>query len=194
MSLAIGVDPGNSGAIALVCSERGLLQIAALPLRTLTPVNRGKAKLKRRVDERALRSIVRAWSLQRNFAGETRIVAAVERMFSGGVDDVVPPGVRQAMGLSQGLVMGVLAAFTHETHTPTPQQWKRTYGLGKDKTQSEPMARRFVRGCPVVLGHDKAEAILLAHWALGALQLHVSEDDDEDSGDWPFPSNGRRTA
>lgn len=183
MSLAIGVDPGNSGAIALVCSERGVLGVAGMPTKAIT-TQRGKRKLQNRVDGHALRAIVRTWAIRYEFNQAGRIVAAVERMWTGGNDDVIPKSVAQAMGRSQGIAEGVLVAYAHEIHTPSPGQWKRTYGLTKDKAQSAPMARRFVKGCPTVLSHDKAEAVLLAHWALGAIQLRLNPDEESDPDDW----------
>lgn len=160
--IAIGIDPGTSGAIAAVCSRRGLL--AAVPLPTCSNGSSEHARVRRKVDARALRELLRDWSSLLGFAGE-HVIGAVERMqpFKASLVTLL------SMGHSAGVCEGVLEAYCHGVLQPMPQQWKRGYGLGSDKAASVEVARRVFVQTPTRFRHDLAEAALIAHWALGSV-------------------------
>lgn len=173
--IALGVDPGLTGAVAAACSRRGLLDVASLP--TMPNGAGPDATVRKKVDARALSALLTAWSTRHAFHGE-HVIGAVERMLA------LPPnpagGRRQAnptallsMGHSAGACEAVLVHFCHGVLTPTPQQWKRTYGLAgvKDgaKADAVEVARRLFVSTPSRFRHDLAEAALIAHWALGSV-------------------------
>jgi len=167
--IAVGVDPGLSGAIAAVCSRRGLLEARSLP----TCSNGSEGLIKRKVDARALHELLRGWSVRHGFASE-HLLGAVERMqpFAGGPAGhrgAATPTTLLSMGHSAGICEAVLLVFCHGCLQPLPQQWKRTYGLGKDKAAAVDVARRVFVPTPRQFRHDLAEAALIAHWALGSI-------------------------
>lgn len=189
MIVSLGIDPGLSGGVAAICSERGLLEASRLPA---MPIARGsKARV---VDARALRLLLSAWSAKHDFAAADDVVLVVERMttFGGpnGGKDNAPRGTLLSMGHSAGLVEGVATAFTRRTLRPLPQQWKGVYGLVIRRTKLEALAlpdekkserkARSVRVAQLLyptMGravHDIAEAVLLAHFGLGELTPIVS--------------------
>lgn len=183
--LAIGCDPGLSGAIALVDGQQRLLECASLPTRS----NGSKGTVKSMLDANALARLLDAWATRH---GEpTR--AAVERMFARPAQRDAQPTPGKAlpapstatllsMGYTAGAVEGVLWAMFGEVEgftvlRPMPQQWKATYGLKSDKAASVLLARRLFlpRSAPARLRHDLAEAALIAHWATGGISMAAAQ-------------------
>jgi hypothetical protein len=189
-TIAIGVDPGLSGAIACYCSRRGLLEWTSFP--TMAIDAGPTAKVRRRADARALRRLVAGWSVRHRFTGNDHVVGVIERMSSHGAKDTVPPAVLLSMGYTAGVAEGVLAAFTTEFLRPLPQQWKNGYGLKREhrgpgaetsaqfKARSVRLAQRFFPQIGRV-SDDVAEAILLAFYGAGlSLPLIRAEHDEDD--------------
>ena len=183
--LAIGCDPGLSGAIALVDGQQRLIECASLPTRS----NGSKGTVKSMLDANALARLLDAWATRH---GEpTR--AAVERMFARPAQRDAQPTPGKAlpapstatllsMGYTAGAVEGVLWAMFGEVEgftvlRPMPQQWKATYGLKSDKAASVLLARRLFlpRSAPARLRHDLAEAALIAHWATGGISIAAAQ-------------------
>ena len=160
--IAVGVDPGLSGAIAAVCSRRGLLDVRSLP--TCSNGAGPDARVKRKVDARALAELLRGWSTRHEFHVE-HVLGAVERMqpFEASAVTLL------SMGHSAGICEAVLHACCRGVLQPLPQQWKRAYGLGKDKAAAVEVARRVFVQTPRQFRHDLAEAALIAHWALASI-------------------------
>ncbi len=165
--IALGIDPGINGAIAAVCSRRGLLEVANLP--TCSNGAGPDARVKRKVDGRALATLLAGWSTRHGFAGE-HIVGAVERMQAFEASPVTLLSMGHSAGLCEALLLRHCETFVQ----PLPQQWKRRYGLGKDKAQSVEVARRTFGVVPARFRHDLAEAALIAHWALGSVNGPVA--------------------
>jgi hypothetical protein len=160
--ISLGVDPGVNGAIACYSTVHGLLERSKLPTRS-DRVGRDKAKVQRKVDGKALAELVANWSRRHDFAGE-HVVVVIERISSFGPASKTPPTVLLSMGYSAGLVEGVLCRYGRETFQPRPQTWKPAFGLTADKQDSVlEVQRRF----GITVGHDQAEAILLAVWGSG---------------------------
>lgn len=189
--LAIGCDPGLSGAIALVDGQQRLLECATLPTRS----NGSKGTVKSMLDANALARLLDAWATRH---GEpTR--AAVERMFARPAQRDAQPTPGKAlpapstatllsMGYTAGAVEGVLWAMFGEVEgftvlRPMPQQWKATYGLKSDKAASVLLARRLFlpRSAPARLRHDLAEAALIAHWATGGISIAAAPREPADA-------------
>lgn len=176
--LSIGCDPGINGAIALACSTRGLLEHGSLP--TCSNGTSATSRIQRKLDARALRTVLQRWSLKHEFAKD-HVTAVIERMqpFVRPGSTGASPVSLMSMGHSAGLLEGVLAAFSHETLQPAPRQWKKQFELTSDKKGSVIEAqRRF----PTIgrVSHDQAEAILLALWGLGQINGAIVPVDDYD--------------
>ena len=158
--IAIGIDPGVTGAIAAYCSARGLLASAKLPVRVYTDP---RAKIARReVDPGGMRALLQGWSAKHDFAGDY-VIGAVERI-------TARPGAQAlamlSLGHSSGVAVAVLGPFVRDMLRPTPLQWKRAIGITGEKTSSVAAVQRLLG---VKVGHDRAEAILLALWAAGEI-------------------------
>lgn len=177
MRLSIGADPGTTGGIALVSSS-GLLEAAQMPARQL---GRGSRRM---VDARALRAMVSSWSLKHDFAGADHVTAVIEQMQTFAASERAGQWPLLSMGMSAGIIEGVLAAFSHETLNPPPATWKASYKLlmrrsavekaaglaAETTTQRKARAHRVALMLYPGLGkvpHDVAEAALIAHWGLG---------------------------
>jgi hypothetical protein len=170
--LYIGIDPGLSGAIALV--GRGLLEVADLPV-----CESGQGgSMDRHIDARGLATMVRVWSARHEFAMRS-VCAFLERPIA----NAVRPGgrVAPAVTIAQqfeafGAIRGVLAAMLIETHFVTPHRWKKLFGLkgGDDaKIEARRCAMRLYESATPQLSrvkdHNRAEAILIAHYGEGEL-------------------------
>lgn len=187
MRLSIGADPGTTGGIAL-CSSSGLLEATRVPARHL-----GRSSSRRLVDARALRAIVWTWSLKHDFAGADRVTAVIEQMQTFAASEKAGQWPLLSMGMSAGIIEGVLAAFSHETLNPPPATWKSTYGLlarrsavqkaagiGAETTgERKQRAHRVALMLYPTMGrvpHDVAEAVLIAAWGLSVPLPQVSLD------------------
>jgi crossover junction endodeoxyribonuclease RuvC len=147
----IGIDPGLTGAIAII-HEDGVL------LEDMPALQVGRGVVKREVNGAALAHILRPYIhdsqavLERTSARPGQGVAS---MFS--------------MGVSRGVVLGVLGALGIPFIEAAPTTWKRAYGLsGKDKSASRHEAIKLFPKLAVFLKHERdhnrAEALLLAQW------------------------------
>jgi len=167
--LVIGVDPGLTGAMSLLDSQRGLLECEDLPtcgngLET--------GKMLRWVDAAALQAILQQWSAKHDFARES-VHAVIER-------PIPMPTLPAQTVASQFDTFGVIRALVTGKVAPdamtviNPQVWKKMYGLkgGKEEKElSRACCLRLYPGAPVhrVKDHNRAEAVLLAHWLLRSM-------------------------
>lgn len=73
-------------------------------------------------------------------------------------------------GKGCGMIEGVLAALEIRTHLVSPIRWKRALNLSSDADASRDLASRLYPDVAKFLtkkrDHNKAEALLLAHWFL----------------------------
>lgn len=153
MSFVIGIDPGASGAVAIL-EDGKLVQVFDMPV--VEVMTGGKAK--RRVAPEMLASELRLY----NVHGTVAVVEQVGAMPGQGVTSMF------AFGQAYGLVLGVLAGLWIPTTTVTPTTWKKALKLnaGKDGARAKAaqlwpaQASEFKR----VKDDGRAEAALLAHW------------------------------
>ncbi len=151
MSLQLGIDPGLSGAIAILDSAGCIETVRDLPIIR-------DAKLAW-VDGSELQSIIMA-----ALHGRTA-VAMVERVSS-------MPGQGIASSFQFGVGFGSILSILQAMHIPlefvTPAVWKKSYGLGRDKHASLHKARLLYPTAELHLAkHDgRAEGLLLARYAL----------------------------
>lgn len=156
MSFIIGVDPGASGAVAILEDTGQLVQVFDMPA---VEIQVG-GKAKRRVAPEMLASELRLY----NVHGTVAVVEQVSAMPGQGVSSMF------AFGQAYGLVLGVLAGLWIPTKTVTPSAWKKALKLntGKDAARAKAaqlwpqMASEFKR----VKDDGRAEAALIANWGL----------------------------
>jgi crossover junction endodeoxyribonuclease RuvC len=158
-TIVIGIDPGLTGALALLRDEE-LLGIADMPT-----CSNGKEQgmVIRKADARALANTLREWGAGRS----DEVMVAVESQASMGTEG---RSVLFSLGHTFGVIEGVLGARGYMTHFVRPQEWKKSLGLiraGKDASRE--MALKLYPAQAKHLSrrkdHNRAEAVLLARWA-----------------------------
>lgn len=151
MTLCIGIDPGLSGAIAILDQAGELVSVTDLPvIRDLSLAW---------IDGNELQSIILG-ALQGRTAG-----AIIER-----VSSMPGQGIASSFqfGVGFGSVLSVLQALHIPLEFVTASVWKRFYGLSKDKQASLHKARLLYPAAELHLAkHDgRAESLLIARYAL----------------------------
>ena len=156
-----GVDPGVTGAIALLQSGE-LLECADLP----TEPTGTSGQVKRWLDANALDMLLAEWSARHEFEKES-VHGVIERAIPM---PQMPSTTNASTFDSFGVCRGALSGWLDEVVYIEPRIWKKTFGLAKDKAQSirtalalYPDAEKFLK---LQKSHNRAEAILLAHWLL----------------------------
>lgn len=161
MSLTLGVDPGLTGAISLICSQRGLLECEDLPT-----CGNGQAsgKMLRWIDVAKLQELLRQWATTHEFAYQA-VQACIER-------PIPMPTLPAQTVASQFDTFGVLRALigskVPNLTIVNPQEWKKCFGLKSDKDASIACALRLYPKAAGLLklkkSHNRAESILIGHW------------------------------
>jgi crossover junction endodeoxyribonuclease RuvC len=147
----LGIDPGATGAVALIDPGLDMLLVRDMP----TAPNR---------QQRA--EISEAWlaDIVRRLAPEEAWLERVHAYPRQGVTSAF------TFGLSYGLVRGVLAALRVPVHLVTPNEWKRRLRLPADKHAARIMAARlFPRDAKLFArarDDGRAEAALIAYFGL----------------------------
>lgn len=150
--LIVGIDPGLSGALAILDHDDVLL------LEDLPTVQFSDARIKHRIDGAGLARMLEP------FAGEV-FMAIVEKV--GARPGEAASGAF-SFGFTSGCIAGVLAALNIPTTLVTPATWKKSLGLGSDKDLSRSRALELFPSQAGKLSrkrdHDRAESLLLAEW------------------------------
>lgn len=151
MSLIIGIDPGLSGALAILDADGTFESVHDLPIIR-------DAKLAW-VDGNELQSIILG------ALGGRTACAVIER-----VSSMPAQGIASSFqfGVGFGSILGVIQALHIRIELVTPAVWKRSYGLSTDKHASLHKARLLFPTAELHLAkHDgRAEALLIAQYAL----------------------------
>tara|TARA_R110000868_G_scaffold2810_1_gene19435 strand:- start:205 stop:687 length:483 start_codon:yes stop_codon:yes gene_type:complete len=160
MTFIIGIDPGASGAVAILSCRTGhLIHVFDMP--AVEIMVGGKAK--RRVCPEMLAADLKLYADQVDRA----VIEQVGAMPGQGVTSMF------AFGESFGLAKGVLAGLGIPTSTVTPGKWKRALLINTGKDGSRQRAAQL---WPLQAGEFKrvrddgrAEACLIAYWSLNIL-------------------------
>lgn len=145
--ILIAVDPGVTGAIAVFDSDRRDIQLFDMPS--------------------AAAGIAAVLSEYRDVARDIglRAVAILERQQA---HEKTGRASAVKIGIGQGRLEGVLAAFGFRVELVTPAKWKRAMGLDADKEKSRALAQQLF---PLNAGdllrkkdHNRAEALLIGEW------------------------------
>jgi crossover junction endodeoxyribonuclease RuvC len=154
MTYIIGIDPGATGAVAILTHDGQLVQVSDMPVVEIAI----GGKTKRRISPEMLVAELRGYC----DSGTCAVVEQVSAMPGQGVSSMF------AFGQAYGLALGVLAGLWVPTTTVTPSVWKKAMrlGTGKDAARAEAARRwpaqagQFAR----VKDDGRAEAALLADW------------------------------
>lgn len=151
MRFFIGIDPGLTGAVAII-SEDGVT-VEDTPI---TLVGSGK-KTKHDYLPRGMAMILGV------YAGRGDVIAALESVHS-----MPDQGISSAFSFGRGFGMweGMLASFRIPYEKITPQRWKATMmdGMGKEKDASRVRAQQLFPKAELNLKkhHGRADSLLLA--------------------------------
>jgi crossover junction endodeoxyribonuclease RuvC len=149
----IGIDPGLTGAV-------GVLYEGVTAVHDIPTIAAGKGVVKREID---------AHSLARLIAGlgpldqQRAILERTSAMPGQGVASMF------SMGVSRGVILGVLGTLGIVYEEVVPVAWKRAYGLiGAEKDMGRRFAmQRFPSAAwqlDRIKDHNRAEALLLADY------------------------------
>jgi Holliday junction resolvasome RuvABC endonuclease subunit len=143
----MGIDPGQSGAIAYV-SDGMLLDVVDMPT------------IDKEISPALLTQMVRM-----------HVVAAVavEKVWAAPTQGRTQ-GAQTSFkfGKAHGMVLGAAGALLVPLYEPTPQKWKKTFGLNADKERSRALATKLFPDRAELFkfkkNADRAEAALIALW------------------------------
>ena len=149
---SIGIDPGLSGAIAIISTES--LKIFDMP--TMTVERNGKAK--RQVSASELAELLYLYSGKDCHVYVERVSA----MAGQGVTSVF------SFGRSFGMIEGILAALKMPVTFVAPATWTRAIGRSPGKDASRARAMELFPNYEYffkrVKDDGRADAALIAHW------------------------------
>lgn len=148
----LGIDPGLSGAVAVVDGDKNLIAVFDMPVVV--------TKTKRKLDV---------------FKLALQIETYADRIALTLIEDVGPMSGKEGVvgmfnfGLVTGMCHGICASLMLPIHLVKPAVWKTALGLGRDKNESRFLAQRQF---PEMKAHferkkddGRAEAALLALFA-----------------------------
>lgn len=155
MTMILGIDPGVTGACALIGpSTSSIYGLVDMPT-----VIANKSSNRQMVNAYALAETIRRWVHE----AKGEIVAVTEN-----VNAMPEQGVASvfAFGKAYGATIGVIAALGVSLEIVTPQRWKKHYGLSADKEQARELAVRLFPTAHLTLKrhHNRAEALLIARY------------------------------
>lgn len=154
--MKIGIDPGNTGAIALLHDNGDFIEVADMPLMAL-----GK---KNQVNAVELANIIGGYLFMAGSDGH-RLMAIVEKVHS-----MPKQGVSSSFnfGMGYGVIQGVLAALNIPMTLVSPQKWKKHHNLiGKEKDVARTLAQQLYPTASLARKKDigRADAILIARYS-----------------------------
>lgn len=157
----VGIDPGLTGACAVI-DRNGVRAIFDLPTMQAPEVGTD-AKVQRKIDGRAFHKLL----LQHCPLSEGRPQVIIEKVGTmGGKNNAVQ--TQGALMRSLGAIETVMECMTYPIHYVAPRKWKSLYKLGAVKAESLEKARGLYPAAGNDLRlqkhHNRAEALLLAHW------------------------------
>ena len=171
MGIVIGLDPGKSGAIA-VLGTGAVPSIYDVNCMEVESASTGKTK--KVLDINNIVEILRPYSPVEFPSLRGGVTAGIEKVhaFHG-------QGVTSAFdfGMSYGILLGVLTSLGIPYTTIEPTRWKKAVmdGMGKEKEASVVRAMQLYpemayflsypgRAGKMVFKHDRADALLIAHY------------------------------
>lgn len=177
--ILIGVDPGVTGAIAMIGHRAEFLNCVDLPLmvRTESRVrSKGgemRTKTTNQVNPTALSEILREWLKDYDKASVHVMIEKCQAMpgMIKGSDKAQSSAGTFSLGLSAGIIEGVVGAMGIPHGLVHPATWKATIKLagGSQKDVYRTYAQRLFPGAPLarMKDHNRAEALLIAKFGHG---------------------------
>lgn len=164
----IGIDPGLSGALALV-GPQGLQAVVDMPV-----MQRAMAagKVKNQVNGAAVAQLLKEWTREHD---TVEILVVLEHQAPFRIPGNKPQGSSStfSLGHTAGILEGVVVALGFPLRVVTPVTWKKALGLpggAKNKSVVRTRAQRLYPQAPLtrVMDHNRAESILIARYGYEA--------------------------
>jgi len=159
MTYRIGIDPGITGAIALLGPAGELDDLLDMPTMLLTGT-------RQKVNAAELGKIIGRWT---DLPGLTALLEQVSAMPGQGVSSMF------GFGMSYGIVQGVLGALQIPVTFVTPQCWKKRAGIPakSEKDYSRTIAQQLYPNASLERKKHvgRADAILIARFGLGSASV-----------------------
>jgi crossover junction endodeoxyribonuclease RuvC len=150
----IGIDPGLSGALAVLDHAGALVAVHDTPVLTLA-TSRGT---RQEYDVPGLCALLTPYA-----ASQAHVILEASQAMPG-------QGTRSMFtgGVGYGVMLGILAALALPHTRVRPAIWKRALGLGKDKEASRLRAMQLFPAADLrrKKDHGRAEALLLAWYGV----------------------------
>lgn len=174
----LGIDPGLSGAFAVLRDENHLAQIYDMPILEVSRGRRRKGKRdKREIDHHALNELLRSLSDRVDVA----YVEAVSAMPGQGVTSMF------SFGMTYGAILQALASNNIHYERVQPNTWRVANKVRKGKDGSRMRASELY---PSRAGlwklkkhHNRCDALLIARY--GVLDRRRCTLPEPGVGDWP---------
>lgn len=163
--IVLGIDPGISGAIATL-TPSDFAAVLDMPVRQ----REGGGKLRNEIDPLALRD-----ELRRLVPADEKglVVMESQHAFMGGGARVGSMASQASLAATKATITTVCELAGLAVHFVSPKTWQKSYGIAArggetTKKQSLRIARElFGRGmCPLEKHDGRADALLIARWAL----------------------------
>jgi len=141
----VGIDPGLSGAIALIDDDGGIL---------LFDIPTYQEKKKHWIHLKDLYKVL--YDLRRK--SDRVVIEKVHSMPNQGVSSVFK------FGKGYGILLGMCTALGYDICLVPPNLWKKHFGLGRDKKQSVSLANELYNVTIKASKDGRAEALLIARY------------------------------
>lgn len=157
--LTIGIDPGLTGAIAVLDHHgvpRALRDIPTMRIPEAGP----KATVKTEIDVRALYVLLREL-----VPADESAICVLEHATSVGAE--LGEMAKLSLAATKASIMAVLRLQGHDVHRVAPASWKRHFKLTSEKNAALELARSLYLGLPEIKlqkHHNRAEALLIARY------------------------------
>lgn len=158
--IVIGIDPGLTGAVAMLGHRGELLHMADMPT-----MEKGKAKghVRRQVNGAGLAAALRAWMTDYD-RNECWVFLETPIAFPGQHVAAIAAAFQTA-----GIIEGVVVTMGLQLTNVPPAEWKKALALTKSKEQARAKAIRMFPSASLdrVKDHNRAEALLIAKYGHG---------------------------
>lgn len=164
MTYFIGIDPGLTGAVALLDDQRGeILDCFDIPTEQTGQLT---GRMRTRINDVSFYGALKEWSAAYQFAYQYSQVAIEQPIAMG----TLPAQTVASQFDTFGAIRGICNTFLvlRRAQIVAPKVWKGFYGLKADKQESIEIAKALYPSAHRFLtrkkDHNRAEAVLLAHW------------------------------
>lgn len=176
--IVIGIDPGITGALAII-TPHGLQACADIPVmnrasrRVRSKNGEMRTKTTSQVNAGAFAELLREW-VSGHDKNEVMVLIEKCQAMPGkikGSSKAQSSAGTFSLGLSAGIVEGVVAAMHLPHQLVHPSAWKAHLKVPKGKDAARAMASRLYPAAPLwkKKDHNRAEAILIAKYGHEAL-------------------------